>query len=71
MFYWSKGIDEGIPTKSCANEVKDDVSMEFMKLGLTSSGAAGLLLLIFILQYCLWRKYKGDSMNTSVSSFTN
>jgi len=57
LFNWIQAMDEGIPTKSCVSSVKDDLTGSFMGLGICTLVSGFLLLFIWIVQYCLWRKY--------------
>lgn len=56
-YYWSRSIDLGKPTKDCVSSIKDDMSNAFLGLGACTLIAGIFLLFVFIMQYCLWRKY--------------
>lgn len=56
-FYWSRSIDEGKPTASCIDNIKSDLTNAFVGLGVTTLIAGIFLFFVFIMQYCLWRKY--------------
>lgn len=56
-FYWSKDIAAGPPKTSCLPEIRDGLSSAFTGLGAVSFITGIFLLLIFIFQYCLWKKY--------------
>jgi len=58
MFYWSKSIELGIPTKSCVNSIKDDLTSSFTGLAGATLASGILLFFVWIMQYCLWRKFK-------------
>jgi len=47
----------GKPTQACLIAIKDDLSKEFVALAVIALVSGALLLLIFICQYCLWKKY--------------
>merc|ERR1712048_641480 len=57
VWYWGKSIEEGIPTKSYLSSIKDDVTGAFTGLGIVTLLSGILMFFIFIMQYCLWRKY--------------
>lgn len=57
LFNWIQPVAEGIPTKSCVTSVKEDLEASFMGLGISTLVTGGLLFLIWLCQYCMWRKY--------------
>lgn len=57
VFYWSQPITLGKPTKSCVNSIKDDLTDSFTGLAATTLVSGILLFFIWIMQYCLWRKF--------------
>jgi len=56
-FSFSKSIENGRPTKACLNSIKDDLNTAFLGLAITTLLAGIFLFFIFIIQYCLWKKY--------------
>ena len=56
-FYWSKPISAGRPDASCIESIKDDLTSAFQGLAITTLIAGIFLFFVFIMQYCLWRKY--------------
>ena len=57
LFYWSKSIDLGKPSKSCVNSIKDDLTDSFTGMAIATLFSGILLFFIWICQYCLWRKF--------------
>lgn len=57
LFYWSKSVEVGRPTQSCVGSIKDELTSSFMGLGVATLISGILLFMIFVMQYCLWRKY--------------
>jgi len=57
LFYFNQPISLGKPTHSCIGNLKDAITAEFGGLGAATLCSGILLLLIFIMQYCLWYKY--------------
>ena len=57
LFNWIQKVDEGKPIKSCVSAVKDDLTSSFMGLGIATLANGILLFLIWLFQYCLWRRY--------------
>ena len=57
VWYWGRSIAEGRPSKSCITSIKDDVTGAFTGLGIVTLVSGILMLFIFIMQYCLWKKY--------------
>ena len=55
-FYWQRPISEGKPKRACAEDITSDVTAAFKNLGLTALISGVLLFLMFVFQYCLWRK---------------
>ena len=56
-FSWSQSIALGLPTKSCINSIKDDLTDSFTGLAAATLTSGILLFFIWIMQYCLWRKF--------------
>lgn len=56
-FYFTRSIDSGKPSSGCVESIKDEVTNAFTGLGITTLIAGIFLFFIFIMQYCLWRKY--------------
>ena len=57
-FYWSKSVvTSGKPSSSCISSIKDNVTSAFMGLGIATLVAGIFLMFVFVMQYCLWRKY--------------
>jgi hypothetical protein len=57
QFYWGKSIESGRPTQSCIGKMKDSISSPFKGLAVATIICGIFLFFIFIMQYCLWRKY--------------
>ena len=57
QFSWSQSIANGVPTKSCIGSIKDDLTDSFTGLAGTTLASGILLFFIWIMQYCLWRKF--------------
>ena len=57
LFNWIQKVDEGKPIKSCVSAVKDDLTSSFMGLGIATLANGILLFLIWLFQYCLWKRY--------------
>ena len=56
LFTWVSNVDSGMPTQSCVNSVKDDLTGSFMGLGICTLISGILLFFIWLFQYCLWKK---------------
>ena len=56
-FYFTRSIDSGKPSSGCVESIKDEVTNAFTGLGITTLIAGIFLFFVFIMQYCLWRKY--------------
>ena len=57
QFSWSQSIANGVPTKSCIGSIKDDLTSSFTGLAGATLASGILLFFIWIMQYCLWRKF--------------
>lgn len=57
LFYWSKSIEIGRPTKSCVGSIKDDLTGSFTGMAGATLAGGIFLFLTWIMQYCLWRKF--------------
>lgn len=57
LFAFSKPVTDGKPVRSCVIGLKDAMGTEFRGLGLVALLSGILLFIIFIFQYCLWKKY--------------
>jgi len=57
MFYWGLSIETGKPISSCIKSIKDDLTDSFKGLGVATLVSGFLLFFIWIMQYCLWRKF--------------
>jgi len=56
-FSFSKSIKNGRPTEGCIGAIKDDLNTAFLGLSVVTLLAGIFLFFVFIMQYCLWRKY--------------
>lgn len=57
LFYWSKSIELGRPTEACVGSIKDDLTESFLGLAVATLVSGFLLFFIWIMQYCLWKKF--------------
>lgn len=57
LFYYSLDVEAGPPTKSCLQFMKTEIGDRMTYLGVASLVIGILLLLVFLLQYCLWCRY--------------
>lgn len=58
LFYYSLELTTGIPTKSCLASVNEEIRMSLAYVGITVVVTGVLMFLIWIAQYCLWRRFK-------------
>lgn len=58
LFSWTKSIEAGRPTKTCLNGIRDELRSNFIGFAVCSLITGVLLLLIFLCQYCLWRRHR-------------
>lgn len=57
QFAFSKPVSDGKPKQSCAAGLKSAMGEEFRGLAIIALISGCLLFIIFIFQYCLWKKY--------------
>lgn len=57
LFYVSKPLSAGIPTKECLMGIQEQIAGSTMYVGVVALIAGILMLLAWIMQYCLWKKF--------------
>lgn len=57
LFYFNRNPASSRPSQSCINSLKDEITSAFLGLGIATMICGFMLFFIFIMQYCLWRKY--------------
>jgi len=58
LFYYSLPLSDGPPTKHCLTFMKDEIGNRMTYLGVAGIVIGVLMLLIFLVQYCLWCRTK-------------
>lgn len=58
LFYYSLDLSYGVPTNNCLIYMKNAIGNNMFYLGITALVTGGTMLLIWICQYCLWRKFE-------------
>merc|ERR1712167_207760 len=58
LFYYSLDLSVGPPTQNCLQFMKTEIGDRMTYLGVASIVIGVLLLLVFLIQYCLWCKYE-------------
>jgi len=57
LFSFSKSIENGRPNNSCVKGLMENIDQEFVGLSAATLISGILLFFIWIMQYCLWKKY--------------
>lgn len=57
LFYYTRKLDLGVPSSNCLLYLKNEIGSSMTYLGITSIVVGGLLFLIWIFQYCLWKRF--------------
>lgn len=58
LFYWTISTDMGPPTETCIGYLKQAIGDDLGPLGIAALVAAICLFVVWMGQYCLWKKYK-------------
>jgi len=57
MFYYTRSIDDGLPTQDCTKPLAEEFGDSFGYIGMGGILAGLMLFLTFLSSYCLWKKY--------------
>lgn len=57
-FFFSRDIGLGRPKTSCLSTINEEIKFIFSSLSIPTLAAAFLLFTAFVMQFCLWKKFK-------------
>lgn len=57
LWYFTLDMSVGIPTKTCLKSVNMEISQSLTYLGVTGVVIGLLMFLIWLCQYCLWKRF--------------
>ena len=60
LFYFYLDLSKGIPTETCILSIQSEVKESLSYLGITVLVSGLFMLIVWIFQYCLWRKFEVD-----------
>lgn len=58
LWYYSLELSYGIPVNNCLIYLKQEIGSNLIYLGITSLVTGFVLFVVWMFQYCLWRKFK-------------
>lgn len=57
LFYYTQELSKGIPYRTCLIGVNEEIRDSLAYIGITLVVTAGVMIFIWLAQYCLWRNF--------------